>query len=228
MGEIKDAFGRTGMNARLKRKLEQSGKGAQPWHSYAYHQYFEDYTEYWVAGKNGRKKIVRRYTGPVYRQAVSQAGYVLLRLAYVLLYAVLVYVLVSVGRNPRASDSTWYIALAELGTIVFLSFLGFNLLANYVFIPRNMTTGEYSSSARGLRFKACGTAVCFALDALCTLVYIPLHTSAARAEDWIACGKFLIGAALAALMFLLERSLPYEKTREKVRDERGDGVEIVY
>lgn len=226
-GLKRDAFGRRGLNTKLRRKLKESEMDTRSYHSLSYHRYFENYTEYQVWDQNGRKKIVRRYTGPVYSQDISGCLYVLLRAGYVCLYAAMLLLLVSVGIQERAGDTTWYIVLSEMATIIFLSFLGFNLLVNYLFLPRRMTSGDYNSSSKGLCRKALGTAVCFGGNAIFTLLYIIGNHSSAGVNDWCAFGKFLAAAAAAAVLFLAERRIPYEKTEARERETEDGGVEIL-
>jgi len=197
---------------RLQDRMERSGRKQGVWHSLAYHDYFENYIEYRQMGADGRIHIVRQYAGPLYRQDLSKGSYIGIRFVYLLLFAALTGLLVLAGRSGAGSDSRWYMALAELGVILSLAYMGYILLAGYLFVPRQMTSGDYRGSSKALMLAARLLVTGYGLSALLRTLYLLSHPGEAHSGDWMAVCCFLAGAALAAGMYKTEQRIPYEIT----------------
>lgn len=213
---------------RLRRRMKKDEMNTHSFHSLSYHRFFENYTERQVVGKNGRKRIVREYAGPIYQQELSPLNYVLLRLLYLSLFVVMIWMVILAGVPGRASDSAWYMAVTELATILLLSLMGYTLLTGYLFVPRQMTTGDYNESSRFLLWKAMGLGICFSLDAAATLLYIVLHQNIIGKADWRALAAFLVGAGIAFSMWFMERNIPYQVTNPSEKNVRDGEIEILY
>lgn len=215
-------------NRMLRRKTKEKEMDSRSWHSLAYHRHFEGYTEYQTVTAGGRKKIVRQYRGPVYRQRLSRPAQVLTRCVYLLLWLLMASVLLLAGMTDRASDSTWYLAVTELAAILLLTFQGYNLLVNYLFLMGDMTVGDYRSGSRGMIRNAFGLAVCFGLSGAETVLYSLSHPALAGGADYRAAAWFLTGGVSALAMLFLEKNIPYDITAPKEREADHDEVEILY
>lgn len=211
-------------NQRMRKKLLEADADFRAFHSSSYHRHFEGYTEYRRLDSSGRTKLVREYMGTWYRQELSSVSYVSIRILFVLLLGIQIYLMAALGMMRRVSDTAWYTTITELATILSMVGQTYILLVNYLFAPRNMTVGDYKSASPALKKTAAVTAMCFIADMLSTLLYILLHRNAVSWMDGTAEGIFLLGAAISAVFVLVERKVPY-KERERKKRAETDGIE---
>lgn len=212
-------------NHRMRKKLLEADADFRAFHSRSYHKHFEGYTEFRRLDGNGRMRLVREYMGAWYRQDLSSVSYVSVRILFVLLLGIQVYLMAALGMMHRASDTAWYTTITELATILSMVGQAYILFVNYLFAPRDMTVGDYKSASLALKRTASITAVCFIADMLSTLFYIALHRSTVSWMDGTAEGIFLLEAVISAAIVLVERKVPY-RVREGKKETETDGVEI--
>lgn len=208
----------------LREKLNRRDTQAHGFHSAAYHAFFQGYTEYRMLDARGHIRIRRVYTGPVYEQKLPLAAQIALRLAYLIMTALLAECLILVAQLDRGSDTWAPLILLELVTLIVLSLLGYTVLVEYLFAPRRMTVGTWRGASRGLYRKALLLAGCMAADALVNLVRN--LTSEAAASDWHAVLLFMAGAVMALGMAGIEHAVPYSSTEGTEKASDDPGVEI--
>ncbi|MCD7955759.1 MAG: hypothetical protein LUG93_08420 [Lachnospiraceae bacterium] len=203
---------------------------SKSYHSLAYHRFFENYTEYTTTGKNGKKKIIRKYTGPVYMQDLPGAAGVFLKVFFLLVFAVMVWLIFRTGsmEAQESMGTAWYLALSELLTILFLTYMGYTLLTGYLTAPARMTTGDYKCSSKALMRAAAGSAACFGADLAFTLLSSLLRQGMPASADFVHMGYFAAGVFLSLLMLFLERSIPYRVEEPAERPADDEGMEILY
>lgn len=202
-------------NRELHRKaMEDRDSGI--WHSRAYHDYFEGYTERVAKTKKGRTKIERRYTGNWYVQALEKREAILLRVVYVALFLLAVFCIVLAGIMQGSAGQAFYAVIPELVTLCLLARLFYVLFVNYLFAPHRMTVGEFRSSSPALKRTALYSAAAFGADLLMAVVDYALHRrdGTARFQSFpMTLLAFALGAVMVLLMAKIELHVPYEETK---------------
>lgn len=107
----------------------------------SYGKFFEGYTERKMLVK-GHVKIIRVYTGTIYRQELTEKQAKQIRWGYVALFALSAVLFIGALCLPTLSNTSWYVLLSALFAAVFYG--GVLLcLHTYVWSKQNMTIYEY-------------------------------------------------------------------------------------
>ena len=183
------------------------------WHSAAYHRFFEGYQETETVDEHGRRRLRRVYMGSVWRQAVTPKMYILIRVAYAVLFALAVAALVTAGIRETGA-TPFYEVVTELATVCLLAWTGYVLLVNYLFIPKEMTVHDYRASHGSLCKASLFLTAAFAADVLTALLGALL-----AGTDPLRALLFLAGALCGGAMAWYERRVPYEEKNGKDADE---------
>ena len=202
-----------GRRDQLENSLHKDGKQSKRGirHSKAYHRFFEGYSEITVPKPDGKGyRIQRIYTGDYYRQDLTDAQRILLRVLYVALFLGAAYFFVSSAILPLASNSTWYVALPQAVSLPFLFWI---VIAFFSYLPagRDMTVNGYRSSSRALQKATLGSAVSLGAAALATLVFVLLNPSDEPLAELLCAAKYSAGGLLALSMNRLEKRVNYLK-----------------
>ena len=195
------------LRSSLEKDRSQRKRGI--WHSKAYHRFFEGYTEFRVPNPNGKGYTIQRvYTGNYYRQDLTKSQRVLLRLMYVVLFLCIVYFFVSSAILPVLSNSTWYVALTQAVSIVFLFW---TVIAFISYLPagQDMTINAYRSSSLALHTATLGSAVSLVVVALATIFFILLNQSENPQVEVLCAARYIAGGLLALLMHEIEKRVNY-------------------
>ncbi len=192
------------------------------WHSRYYHRYFEGYTETKKVDANGKERIRRVYAADWYSQNLPKGKRISVRFLYVVLFAIMVAAVVGAGILQGGTGTRFYIVIPELVTLCLLSWLGYVLLVNYLFMPVKLTVHEYKASSLSLRIVTLATAVAFATDALMAALDLAL-VGGARG-GWVIA-LFLAGAICAWAMRLVESRIHYNQI-ENPAAAREDSIVI--
>ena len=178
------------------------------WHSRFYHRYFEGYTETKELDRNGKERIRRVYAADWYAQNLPKGRRVGVRLLYVALFAMMVATVIGAGILQGGTGTRFYIVIPELVTLCLLSWLGYVLLVNYLFMPAKLTVHEYKASSLSLRIVTLAAAIVFAFDAL--MAALDLALVGGERGGWVIV-LFLGGAACAWAMRLVESRIHYDQ-----------------
>lgn len=183
------------------------------WHSHAYHRYFEGYTEYKETDANGRERLRRVYTSPWQVQALPASRRVLLRCLYILLFLLMIGAVVLAGIRQTGLGTAFYVVIPELAVLCLLSWLGYVLLVNYLFLPEKMTLHEYRASSVSIKRAALAAGIAF----LCSAVMCLLEgaISASFTQALLPGALFLAGAACALILRFIEQRVPYREEENK-------------
>ena len=192
------------------------------WHSRYYHRYFEGYTETRELDANGKERIRRVYAADWYTQNLTKGKRVGVRILYIALFVMMVAAVVGAGILQGGTGTRFYIVIPELITLCLLSWLGYVLLVNYLFMPKKLTVHEYKASSLSLRIVTLAVAIAFASDALMAALDLAL-VGGARGEGVIAL--FLVGAVCAWAMRLVESRIHYDQVENPVA--AGDGGVVI-
>ncbi|MCD8075789.1 MAG: hypothetical protein LUF27_12315 [Lachnospiraceae bacterium] len=227
---MNNLYGRESKQAKRNRKAREKEADSRSYHSLSYHRFFENYTEYCTTNERGKKKIIRKYTGPVYVQEIPKMMRMIMKLFFLLAFVLMAWLVYHTGaiEAQETAATAWYLAIAELLTILSLTYMGYTLLTGYLFAPQRMTTGDYKSSSKALIQAAKAAAACFGADAVFTAIGCLLSQRQLLRTDALHMAYFLAGAVLSLLIFQMERSIPYrvEEAAERPSDE--EGTEILY
>ncbi|MCD8337195.1 MAG: hypothetical protein LUD18_07970 [Lachnospiraceae bacterium] len=227
---MNNLYGRESRQAKWNRKAREKEADSRSYHSLFYHRFFENYTEYCTTNEKGKRKIIRKYTGPVYIQEISKAMRTIMKLFFLFAFVLMVWLVYRTGvmEAQEAAATAWYLAVAELLTILSLTYMGYTLLTGYLFAPQRMTTGDYKSSSKALIRAAEAAAACFGADAVLTALGGFLAQGQILRSDLIHMAYFLTGAVLSLLIFQMERSIPYRVEEAAERPSDDGGTEILY
>jgi hypothetical protein len=195
----------------LRNSLKKDATQGKPgtWHSKAYHRFFEGYSETTVPKPNGKgTRIQRIYTGNYYRQDLTKGQRILLRGLYIVLFLCIAYLFGSSAMLPLASNSTWYVVLAQVVSIPFLFWI---LIAFSSYLPaeRDMTIADYRSSSLSLQKAVLGAAINLGIAALVTLVFMLLNLSNEPLPELLCAVKYLAAGLLALFMNRVEKKINY-------------------
>ena len=178
------------------------------WHSRYYHRYFEGYTEIKELDANGKERIRRVYAADWYAQDLPKGKRIGVRLFYVALFAMMVATVIGAGVLQGGTGTRFYIVIPELVTLCLLSWLGYVLLVNYLFMSKKLTVHDYKASSLSLRIVTLAVAVAFAVDALMAALDLAL-VGGARG-GWVII-LFLAGTGCAWVMRLVESRIHYDQ-----------------
>ena len=192
------------------------------WHSHYYHRYFEGFTETRETDANGKVRIHRVYTADWYVQDLPKGKRVGVRLLYIALFIMMVAAVVGAGILQGGTGTRFYIVIPELITLCLLSWLGYVLLANYLFMPVKLTVHDYKTSSLTLHVVTIALAVAFTVDALMAALDLALVGGACG--GWVIA-LYLGGAACAWTMRMVEAHIHYTQT-ENLKEAQDGGVMI--
>jgi hypothetical protein len=200
-----------GLKDQLRSSLEKDRKKGKRglWQGKAYHRFFEGYTEISVPNPDGKGSSIQRiYTGNYYCQDLTKSQRILLRLLYVALFLGAGYLFVSNAVLPVASNSTWYVVLAQVVSVPFLFWI---LIAFFSYLPAGLelTINDYRSSALALQKATLGSAIALGLVALATVVFMFLNRTSEPQLELLCAVKYLAAGLLALSMNLIEKKVNY-------------------
>ena len=192
------------------------------WHSRFYHRYFEGYNEYKELDANGKERIRRVYAADWYAQNMPKGKRIGVRLLYVALFLMMAAAVIGAGILQGGTGTRFYIVIPELITLCLLSWLGYVLLVNYLFMPKKLTVHEYKVSSLSLRIVTLAVAIAFAVDAL--MAALDLALVGGERGGWVIA-LFIGGAACAWVMRLVESRIHYDQI-ENPAAEKDSSVAI--
>lgn len=197
-------------------KFEKKWKqGDQPesgsaFHSSFYHRYFEGYTEAKVQGKNGRKKIMRVYTGQYYSQNLSDRKWKENKIFFLFLYLTAVVLFIFFAAINKDNNKIWFTELSE--TLVFLAFFWMlYVILNYLAAPRNMTINQYRSSSVMLIKSGKVATIAAWFAAVMQIVYVCLPESTDKRYGMICAIAYGFSGLAVWYLTVLESKMKYKK-----------------
>lgn len=173
-----------------------------------YERYFEGYEAATVLGRNGRKKVVRVYTGTRFRQQLSKTQRRNNRMIYILLFLLAVSIFILCMILSTGSNSAWYVVLAGLVPAVCYArlLMALNL---YVFSGRDLTVHEYKDGARKLVEVTRHIDRIMMLPMIATAVFFVLEPDAYSTVELLRLFLFVLSASFAKAIGKLEGRVEY-------------------
>ena len=193
------------------------------WHSHAYHRYFVGYTEYREPDRNGKEHLRRVYTSSWHIRDLTRKQRVLVCCLYVLLFLLMAGAVALAGLRQTAGGKAFYVVIPELAVLYLLSWLGYILLVNYLFLPEKMTVHDYRASSVSLRRAAFALVIAFIASAALSLLEGALTGNISQAL--VPGAAFLAGAVCAFLMLWTENRIPYRE-EENTQNAKPGGVPV--
>ena len=143
-----------------------------------------------------------------YRQDLTNRQRILIRILFAVLFLCIAYLFVSSATLPLASNSTWYVVLAQVASVPFLFWI---VIAFFSYLPagRDLTIDGYRSSSLALKKATLGAAISLGMVALATLVFMLLNPSNDLLAELLCAVKCLVGGLLALAMNQIERKIQY-------------------
>jgi hypothetical protein len=202
---------------------EKQGSGSG-FHSASYHRHFEGYTETRGTGSDGKRKIVRVYTGAYYAQALSDKRRKQNRLLFAALYlgAAALFVLCASARIP--SNAAWYLAVAQALSFFSLFWMLY-VLIQYLTAPAKMEVGHYRATSGPIMKSSRTAAVTLGLLALMTLGNALLLPGQGLLSGFLCATGYACSATAVFMVGRIESRIAYNRTRSE-HETMGDGVEI--
>ena len=175
-----------------------------------YHKYFEDYEEERVPNRDGKgTHIEHKYVGYYYRLGVKRITRIALRLLYLVLGCLAAACLLFGAARMAHCNTLPVMVILQAVTLLLLIWFVWVLLY-YIFVPENMTSYKYKSTALQM-LKVCKwLSVVFFLDAASVLADILINKNTAQ-EQIICLAAYIAGGMVAVILRTVERALPYER-----------------
>lgn len=192
-------------------------------HSDAYHSFFEGYTERLALDEKGRQRIQREYTAPWIVEDLSPARSRQVRIAAWLLYLAAVGIYLWCALRPVGSNSSPYVAVSGLLTVIPLLLLFFALVT-FTLQGKKLTQYDYKSNRKRLRVLSLMGAVLMAITATMVLLYFLLHTEQGWRDGLLGS---VLHAASALCLFALWRvhsRIPYKESANTAQPLEGGSV----
>ena len=213
------------INRKLRRRAEEdrdSGKGVL-FHSIFYHNYFEGYKEIYETDANGKRRLKRTYAGMWYVQKLPQPQYILLRITYVILFAIIIALVVMGALAQNASGAALYIVIPEIIVVGMFFRLLYILAASYLFAPKKMTINDFETSSGALKNATFVLTIAALAASVLSLLYGALHSDVSGVIKTAVC--FLAAAFTSFVMNRVEHTVPYEEVFNE-NAETAQGLEI--
>lgn len=181
-------------------------------HSSAYHSYFEGYAEFTRLDDRGRRHVERVYAMPYERAIITEKERIWRKLGYPLLWVLAVIGLFASALPGGGATRSVLSVIPTVAALLALVFCGRGLY-NTCTAPEKMTIGQYRAGSEMLvRWAGIG-ALCLLLTGAGILVYLLLHPGEG---DLVQALWTILGGGALGCLFLLERSIHYEKVPNPV------------
>lgn len=174
--------------------------------------------------ENSNGKFQRIYVGDYYRQELSVLQYIMLRVGYVLCYALSLGLFLFAALRDWLSSILLFVAVPIAASLVCLLLLSVALLF-YVFARKKMTIGQYEETSGLLKKYSLWSAIMLVLTCLCTGVALFWYRVENSGADIVNALLFVAAAVPVYAMRLVEKCVPYSKTPSGV-PRPHDGLEI--
>ncbi len=93
------------------------------WHSTFYHSQFEGYSEHYEWDEQGKKKLVRTYTGEYYRPELTSARRRLFSVLRIILFLAGTALFITGAALPAVCNGTFYVTIFQALTVITLAFI---------------------------------------------------------------------------------------------------------
>lgn len=193
--------------------------------NYAYHGFFEGYTEVRVPRASGRgSKIVRIYTGAHYKPMLSTKQKVLIRLLYAVFYVLSVVLFIKSALMDVASNRTWYITIFQACTVPMIAWMLIGFMY-YLPVREQLEIPEYKRSSRTLKRSTLVASICMAATVASILLFLLISKGSDLAGELLSALFFALSGAMFFTINRIETKIDYQWIDSTV-EKPADGVEI--
>lgn len=193
------------------------------YNSRRYHSFFEGYTEKTVV-ENGKRKIVRVYTGDYYRPVLTSEQRTLRRILNCALYALTLGLYIYCATQPLEINLSPLVAICQGFEILSLLWLLVSII-DYAAAKDQMTVRVYRTASRRLTCLSLAGAILFGLM---SLLYLALTLQLGNWSEFFRLFPFSLICGISMLaVYYMEKNTEYEQilsTEAPIKD----GNEIKY
>lgn len=178
------------------------------YHSRSYHRFFEDWAEQQIEAENGKIQIKRVYVGKYFLNAYSKPRWILQKILYVVLFLLCAACFVFGGVQNTPVNMALVPSAAVAVCIFALALLAFPVFHN-VLSPAEMIIRQYRHASLDLISKSTAAALLLAATALIEAASLFFLSEAPTGTTLLSALGFLLSAAFAFSLGLLEKATPY-------------------
>ena len=191
----------------------------QSWHSTFYHSQFEGYSERYEWDEQGKKKLVRVYTGEYYRPAQTAAQRRLFSVLRVLLFLAGTALFLTGAAQPAVCNSVFYVTLFQALTVAALAFVLISLCSR-LSVRGDFKIADYNHGVTRLKHSSLlGSLALFA--AVFAAVAAALTSESFDLRSLLSAGLFLAAGACLLGLNRLEASVRYDYIENLVVEPEG-------
>ncbi|MGM9521349.1 MAG: hypothetical protein ACI3VB_02585 [Oscillospiraceae bacterium] len=155
-----------------------------------------------------------------YRQDLSAKKRVLVRAAYVLLYAAsMVLFAIPASRGLEANIDVWYVVAGEVCALFFAVWL-LTALINYLLAGYIQSSADHNRSSFTLKRACIAGAASQVLTAAGTVGYL-IHSESFTLKEGLWSGLYVLSAAMLMAVYVIERKIPYSQLSDPVEDDNS-------
>lgn len=189
------------------------------WHSTFYHSQFEGYSEHYEWDEQGKKKLVRVYTGEYYRPAQAPSQRRLFSAARVVLFLVGTALFITGAALPAVCNGMFYVTLFQALTVAALAFVLMGL-CNHLSVRGDFTIPAFNHGpARLKRASLLGALALF--SAVLAAMVAAFSGETFDARSLLSAGLFLVAGACLLGLNRLESSVRYDYIENPVTEPEG-------
>lgn len=178
----------------------------EPYHSRAYHNYFEDYVEYETLNSQGKLVLVRHYKGDWYIENGGRPVKLRRRIGLGFLLLVIIGLFIAAACLPIPSNRLWY-GVGQVPVFILLVLQGYAFFT-FLTLEERITIGQYKRGYERVRTYSLITAFAFALSLVLQLAGL-LVTREKIPLALLAAGLTLLGGGLSYLQNRLMIRIPF-------------------
>lgn len=191
----------------------------QSWHSTFYHSQFEGYSERYEWDEQGKKKLVRVYTGEYYRPAQTLSQQRLFAVLRVLLFLAGTALFLIGAAQPAVCNGVFYVTLFQALTVAALAFVLMGI-CSHLLVRGDFTLPAFNHGpARLKRWSLLGSLALFA--AVFAAVAAALTAEPFDLRSLLSAGLFLAAGACLLGLNRLEASVRYDYIENPVAEPDG-------
>lgn len=197
------------------RRIKQEDIGIDTY-SRAYHRFFQNCAEYYVTKENGRRKLVREYTGSYYVSDIpgkKKKGYDISCLLFLILSAVL---FLKSGIQPYKMNTTAYVTIFQACMLLdyFICFTG---CINGLLAGEKLKIREYESGIQRLKNASLSGIFVCGLTVTAGIICILCNGKNNWKGQTLCVAGFLLSDFLMAGVYLISKRNSYHEETNTVK-----------
>lgn len=182
----------------------------KPYVSQGYHRFFEGYRESLVMKPDGTGTMIKRiYTGPIYREQISGYGWVLKKIALLLLFLSACSLFIAAAGPSTMANRTGYVTIMEAISVGFFFWMAIGIIWKLLSI-RNMEIFQWRSSHLRLIRASKYASIPLICCAVAYFVSMILQGKSILDFEIFHVIYFLISSILVMAIYRIEKKTKYD------------------